>query len=244
MGAQASSVAMANAITGISYSLKELKRVDEALTVIDGAIDLLREGNYPFVVDTLRTKARWQVEIHEYDEAITTYLEAIQVNEIDGEREFYARDLFAISVCYSMLKRWPEVIEHAYKARENFKAEKLVDEVSWCDSQIALAYAELGNIEFALDIGQRAYNVAELRQNLLIKCSAALAIGKAQVLGSKYDDAESRFFEARQIASGSNDWETIISIEKEFVNLYLVQGKTEEAAKVEKRLKSLQEIVE
>ncbi len=244
MGAQASSVEVANAITGISYSLKELNRVDEAVKVIDGAIELLRAGSYPFVVDTLRTKACWQTEIKSFEAAIATYLEAIQVNEIEGEREFFARDLFAISVCYAKLKKWPEVIEHAFKARENFKAEKRVDEVSWCDSQIALAYAELGNIDFALDIGQRAYDLGELRELHAVKCTATLAMGKAHVLSKKFDDATSHFFEARQIASGSNDWETIISIEKEFINLYLVQGKTEEAAKVEKRLKSLQEIVE
>ncbi len=244
MGARAPAVEIANAITGISYSLKELNRVDEAVKAIDGAIELLREGSYPFVTDTLRTKARWQTEIQNYEAAIGTYLDATQVNEIEGEREFFARDLFAISVCYSKLKKWSEVIDHAFKARENFKAEKLVDEVTWCDAQIAHAYAELGNIDFAIDIGQRAYDVAELRENLGVKCSASLAMGKAHALSHNFDVAESRLVEARQIASGSNDWETIIGIEKEFINLYLVQGKTEEAAKVEDRLKSLQEIVD
>lgn len=244
MGARAPTVKMANAITGIGYSLKELNRVDEAVKALDGAIDLLREGSYPFVVDTLRTKARWQTDLKDYEAAIATYLEVVQVNEIESEREFFARDIFAISVCYSKLKKWPEVIKHAFKARENFKAERLVDEVTWCDSQIAHAYAELGNVDIALDIGQRAYSIAELRENLGVKCSAALAMGKAHVLSEKFDDAESRFAEARQIASGSNDWETIIGIEKEFINLYLVQGKTEEAAKVEDRLQALQEIVE
>ena len=49
---------------------------------------------------------------------------------------------------------------------------------------------------------------------------------------------------AREIASGSDDWEMIINIEKEFIKLHIVQGKTELAANVERRIQSLQEIVE
>jgi hypothetical protein len=69
-------------------------------------------------------------------------------------------------------------------------------------------------------------------------------MGKSYVLTEKFEDAETRFEEAREIVSGSNDWETIVKIEKEFINLYLVQGRVETAAEVERRLKSLQEIVE
>ena len=244
MGARAPTVEMANAITGISYSLKELHRVDEAIKVIDGAIDLLREGSYPFVVDTLRTKASWLNESGNYELAIATYLEIVAINEIEGEHEFVGRDLFSVANCYSKLRKWSEVIDHAFKARANFKYEKLVDEVAWCDVLIADAYAELGNTEFALDIGRRAFDLGELRGLLAVKCSVALAMGKALVIKEKFDEAEERFGQAREIASGSNDWETIAKIEKEFINLYLVQGKVEAAENIERRLKSLQEIVE
>ena len=234
---------MSNAIQAIGYALKELNRVDEAVKMIDGAIDILREGCYPFVVDTLRTKALWLSDISHYQEAISVYLEVVGINEIEGEVEFVARDLLAVTVCYSKLQKWPEVIEHAAKARENFKKEKFVDEVAWCDVQMANAYAELGNSEFALDIGRRAYDIGDLRNLLAVKCQAALALGKAYVIEAKFDESESKLEEARQIASSSNDWETIVRIEKEFINLYLVQGKVSAAEDVEKRLKSLQEIV-
>lgn len=244
IGANASNVDLANAITGISHSLKELNRADEAVKVIDGAIELLREGNYPFVVDTLRTKASWLSDLGKYEDAISTYLEVIQINEIEGEIEFFARDLLAISVCYTKMSKWHEVLDHASKARASFKAEKLVDEVAWCDLQIANAYLELGNSEFASDIGQRSYDIGELRGHLAIKCSAALLLGKIEVIKGQFDAADSRFEEARSIASGSNDWETIIKIEKEFINLYLVQGKVSAAEDVERRLNSLREIVD
>lgn len=243
MGAKAPTVAMANAITGISYSLKELNKVDEAVKVIDGAIDLLREGSYPFVVDTLRTKAGWLVDIGQYESAISTYLEATAINEIDGENEFYARDLFGIAVCFAKLGKWLEVIEHSSRARESFKAEKLVDEVAWCDVLTASAYAELGNGDFALDIAQRAYDLSDLRNLPATKCNAALAMGMALTINGCFEDAEAKLAQAREMATRSTDWEIITKIEKEFINLYLVQGKVEAAEELERRLESLTEIV-
>jgi len=244
MGANAPNIEMANAMTGIGHSLKELNRVEEAVKALDGAIELLREGSYPFVVDSLRTKASWLVEAGQYESAVETFLEAIQANEIDGEGEFFARDLLALSFCYSKMSRWQEVIEHAMRARENFKREKLVDEVAWCDVQVAIAYAELGNSEFALDIGTRAYHLGDLRNHLAIKCHAAFVIGKALGINSQFEEAERRLQEAREIVSGSNDWEMVTRVEREFINLYLAQGKVEAADEVERRLKSLQEVVE
>ncbi|NCV44680.1 MAG: tetratricopeptide repeat protein, partial [Actinobacteria bacterium] len=82
MGARASSIAMANAITGIGYSLRELNRVEEATKALDDAIDLLQESGHPFVVDTMRTKASWYSEMKRWEDAIATYLEIIKINEI------------------------------------------------------------------------------------------------------------------------------------------------------------------
>ena len=244
MGALAPNIEMANAITGIAYSLKELNRVEEATQVLDGAIDLLREGCYPFVGDTLRTKASWLEIAGRYEEAIATYLEAVQINEIDGETEFVGRDLLAISLCFSKMSRWEEVIEHASRAREHFKKEKLVDEVAICEVQIAHAYIETGHVELALDIAQRAHDIGEIRRNESVKVHSAIALGKIYRLTEKYQEAEERFEEAREITSGSDDWETVITIEREFIKLLTVQEKLSEAEEVERRLKSLLEVIE
>jgi len=68
-------------------------------------------------------------------------------------------------------------------------------------------------------------------------------MGKAYVITKNFEGAEARFGEAREIASGSNDWETIVKIEREFINLYLVQENINAAKEVERKLKSLQEVV-
>ena len=245
MGAKASSVEIANAVTGISYSLKELNRVEEAIQSLDQAIEILREGGYPFVVDTIRTKAVWLVGIEKYEEAITTYLEAIQINEINGESEFVGRDLYGIAICFQKQRKWTEAIAHAGSARENLKkdAKSLVDEIAWCDLLIADSYVELQNVEFATDFVQRGYDIGTLRKQGALICRGALVSGKIHVIKAEFDKAEIRFQEARDLVAGTDDWDTVRDIEKEFINLYLVQGRMEDAAEVERRMKSLDEVI-
>ncbi len=178
MGARASSIAMANAITGISYSLKELNRVDDATKAIDGAIDLLRDSDHPFVVDTMRTKASWLAEMKRWEEALKTYLEIIKINEIDGNSEFVARDLFQVANCYCRLGEWQKAINAALQAREIFKEEKMLFEISWCDLNIADAHAELGDGSAAIEWGRRAHDIGTLRKDNEVMCKASYAIAQ------------------------------------------------------------------
>ena len=244
MGARASSVAMANAITGISYSLKELNRVDEATKAIDGAIDLLRENGYPFVVDTMRTKATWFSEMKRWEEALNTYLEIIKINEIDGHAEFVGRDLFQVAHCYSELGEWQKVIENALKAREIFKSEKLIFEISWCDLNIADAHAALGDGLAAIEWGRRAHDVGTLRKDNEVICKASYVMARGHIALEQYQEAENFLVAAQDLVARSNDWTQVQKIEKALISVYRSTGRDAEADEAERRLGTLQEIVE
>jgi len=246
MGARAPSVEIANATEAIGYALKELNRADEGIKALDEAIALLREGGYPFVVDTLRTKANWCYDLHRYEDAIATYLEAIAINEINGEHEFFGKDLYWVAMCYQKLGRWSDAIVHAQKARNSLRENPnpLVDNIAWCDLCIADSYVELKNTEAAQPFAQRGYDIGTIRKNGALICKAAMILGKIQVTKGELEEAEKRFEEARNLVAGNDDWEMVQKIEKEFINLYLVQGKVGAAEEVERRLKSLQEVIE
>ena len=244
MGARASSVAMANAITGIGYSLRQLNRVDEATKALDSAIDLLRENGHPFVVDTMRTKATWFGEMKRWDEALATYLEIVRVNEIDGVDEFVARDLFSAAHCLSELGRWEEVIKMALRAREIFKAEKMVFEISWCDLNIALAHAELGDGVAAIEWGQRANDVGTLRKDNEMICKSTYVMARGHIALTQYGDAEKKLLRAQEIVAGSGDWNQVTKIEKALIEVYRATGRDDDAAEAERRLGTLREIVE
>jgi tetratricopeptide (TPR) repeat protein len=187
----------------------------------------------------------WLVGIEQYEEAIATYLEAIQINEINGESEFVGRDLYGIAICFQKQRKWTEAIAHAGSARENLKkdAKSLVNEIAWCDLLIADSYVELQNTEFATDFVRRGYDIGTLRKQGALICRGALVSGKIHVIKAEFDKAEIRFQEARDLVAGTDDWDTVRDIEKEFINLYLVQGRVDEAAEVERRMKSLDEVI-
>jgi len=244
MGARASSVAMANAITGIGYSLRELNRVDEATKALDSAIDLLRENGYPFVVNTMRTKASWYCEMDRCEEAVATYLEIVRVNEVDGNDDFVARDLFAASGCLLELSRWQEALEMTLKVREFFKAEKMVFEVSWCDLNIALAHAELGDGQAALEWGKRANDIGTLRKDNEMLCKSNYAMARGNILLKQYAEAESMLLVAQDLVARSNDYTQVEKIEKALIEVYRATERDGEADEVERRLGTLKEIVE
>lgn len=244
MGAKASNVAMANAITGIGYSLKELNRVEEATKALDGAIDLLRDGGYPFVVDTLRTKATWYGELGDWSAALNCYIEAAQINEVDGVREFYARDLFQIANCYHQLARWPEVITTALKAREIFKEEKMVFEISWCDLNIADSHAELGDGYAAIEWGRRANDIGTLRKDNEMICKSSYVMARGHLALGQNVEAERLLLAAQELVSVSSDWKQVMKIEKALISVYRSTERNTEADEAERRLGTLQEIVE
>ena len=244
MGARASSIAMANAITGISYSLKELNRVDDATKVIDGAIDLLRDSAHPFVVDTMRTKASWLAEMKRWEEALKTYLEIIKINEIDGNSEFVARDLFQVANCYCQLGEWQKAINAALQAREIFKEEKMLFEISWCDLNIADAHAELGDGLAAIEWGRRAHDIGTLRKDNEVMCKASYAIAQGHLSLEQYQEAEKCLSEAQDLVARSNDWPQIQKVEKALIRVYRSTGRENEAEEAERRLRTLQEVTE
>ena len=244
MGAKASNVAMANAITGIGYSLKKLNRVDEATKALDSAIDLLRDNGHPFVVDTMRTKASWFSEMKRWDDAIATYQEIVRINEIDSHDEFVARDLFSIAHCLYESARWDDAIKTALRAREIFKEEKMVYEISWCDLNIAGAYAELGDGRMAIEWGQRANDVGVLRKDNEVICKSNYTMARGHIVLKQYGEAENLLLAAQDIVSKSGDYPQIEKIEKALVKVYRATERDSEADEVERRLRTLREIVE
>jgi len=224
LGARASSIAMANAITGIGYSLKELK--------------------HPFLVDTLGTKASWYGEQGKWSEALASYSEIAQINELDSNTEFYARDLFSICHCYHELGNWSEVITYGLKAREIFKEEKMIFEISWCDLNIADAHAELGDGEQAIFWGRKANDIATLRKDNEMICKSNFVMAKGYKILEKYQDAENLLLAAQDLVAKSSDWPQITKIERELISIYRLTERNTEADEAERRLSTLTEVVQ
>jgi len=243
MGAKASNVAMANAITGIGYSLRELDRVEEATEVLGNAIDLLRENHHPFVDDTMRTQASWYCDLKRWDDAINTYREIIQLNEIDGHSEFVARDLLSITHCLFEVGRWEETIKVALEAREIFKLEKMICEISWCDLNIAGSYVELGDGRMAIEWGQRANDLGTLRKDNEVICKSNYVMSRGHIILKEFKKAENFLIEAQDLVAKSGDNAQVEKIENALIEVYRATERISEAESAERRLQTLKDIV-
>jgi hypothetical protein len=96
LGGVAPNADIAKAYTGIGYSLKKLNRTKEAAQVLESAVTIYREDHYPFVDDLLRTQAIWYSEIGDWESTLRCHLEAVTINEVDGNDAWLARSLNAV----------------------------------------------------------------------------------------------------------------------------------------------------
>jgi len=128
--------------------------------------------------------------------------------------------------------------------REFFKAEKMVFEVSWCDLNIALAHAELGDGQAALEWGKRANDIGTLRKDNEMLCKSNYAMARGNILLKQYAEAESMLLVAQDLVARSNDYTQVEKIEKALIEVYRATERDGEADEVERRLGTLKEIVE
>ncbi len=244
LGPSASTIALANTMSGIGFSLKELNQIGAATVALDKAIELLRASDYPFLADSLRTRGSWFGEAGNWKAALESYTEAAQINEINGVQEFYARDLLHVANCQFQLGAWNETISTALKARSIFKELKMIGELSWCDLNIANAHVEMGEGELAMTWGQRALDIGTLRKDNEMICKASYALARGHLLSGNPASAESLLLEAQEIVSGSGDWSQLIKIEEALICVYTETSRENEATEALRRLSTLKDLIQ
>ena len=245
LGATVADEDIANAFTGISYSLKQLNKTEEAVRVLDKAVAIYREDHFPFVDDLLRTQAIWYSEMGQWEKTLDCHLEATRVNEIDGNQEWLAKSQYNVGVAYGHLGNFPEAVKQYKLAREIFKSLRMVAEVSRCDEALAEAYVELGGWELALEAGNRALDVARTAGWLVRLSWIYFHLGKAKVLAEDFDQAEVDLSDALILANRADetDWNLIVSIESETANLLRLKNRFQEADAIDARITTIREIL-
>ena len=243
LGALASNSDIANAYTGISYSLKQLNKTEEALKVMNKVVEIYKSDHLPFVDDLLRTQATWYSELGEWEKTLECHKQAVTVNEIDSNQEWLAKSQFNVGVAYAHLSNFDEAIRHYQISRNIFKSLKMVPEVARCDEAIAEAFVELGNGELALAAGIRALDIARILGWQRRVIWTQFHIGKAQVLLGNSDAAEAAFEEAIYLVPQQEefDWNFIVALFTEKAKLLRLSDRNTEAEKLEARIATIRE---
>ena len=243
LGALASNSDIANAYTGISYSLKQLNKTEEALKVMSKVVEIYKSDHLPFVDDLLRTQATWYSELGQWEKTLECHKQAVRVNEIDDNHEWLAKSQFNVGVAYGHLSNFDEALRHYQISRNIFKSLKMVPEIARCDEAIAEAYVELGNGELALAAGIRALDIARILGWQRRVIWTQFHIGKAQVLLGNSDAAEAAFEEAIYFVTQQEefDWNFIVGLLTEKAKLLRLSDRTTEAEKIEARIATIRE---
>jgi tetratricopeptide (TPR) repeat protein len=169
--------------------------------------------------------------------------ECAQEHLVDGNEIGAANDLHLIGCAERELKNYEKSIDAFKEARALFKRNKEVIHVARCDQKIASCLIELGEGELALETARRAVDVFETGHDHRRENFAQFEYGKAQILLEKFDDALATLEQVLSVVSEDEpkDFEFIVDLETRIAKIIRMQGRTDEADEIERRLKSVQE---
>lgn len=246
LGDSAPSEGLAQAYSAIGYNLNQLKRMDEAASAMSKAVDILRENKSPIALELACTLGEWWYTSKKYDKVVETMNECAQEHLVDGNEIGAANDLHLIGCAERELKNYEKSIESFKEARALFKRNKEVIHVARCDQKIASCLIELGEGELALETARRAVDVFETGHDHRRENFAQFEYGKAQILLEKFDDALATLEQVLSVVSEDEpkDFEFILDVETRIAKIIRMQGRTDEADEIERRLKSVQETLD
>ena len=246
LGAAAPVEGLAQAYSAIGYNLNQLKRMSEAATAMSKAVELLRVNKSPMALELACTLGEWWFGSKEYQKTIDCMEECAREHLIDGNELGAATDFHLIGCAYRELKKYKEAIEAFEEARSYFKNAKEVIHVARCDQKIAHCYVELGESERALTFAQKAVDVFTTAHDQRRLTYASFELGKAQVLSGDVEEGLSTLERVLDIAADAEgkDFEFIVAIERRIAEILHTQGKSEEAAEIERRIAAVAHILE
>jgi len=246
LGDSAPSEGLAQAYSAIGYNLNQIKRMDEAATAMSKAVEILRENKSPIALELACTLGEWWYTSKQYDKVVQTMNECAQEHLVDGNEIGAANDLHLIGCAERELKNYEKSIDAFKEARALFKRNKEVIHVARCDQKIASCLIELGEGELALETARRAVDVFETGHDHRRENFAQFEYGKAQILLEKFDDALATLEQVLSVVSEDEpkDFEFIVDLETRIAKIIRMQGRTDEADEIERRLKSVQETLD
>ncbi|MDP1852395.1 MAG: tetratricopeptide repeat protein [Candidatus Planktophila sp.] len=246
LGASASSEGLAQAYSAIGYNLNQLKRMDEAASAMSKAVEILRENKSPIALELACTLGEWWYTSKQYEKVVLTMGECAQEHLVDGNEIGAANDLHLIGCAERELKNYEKAIAAFKEARILFKHNKEVIHVARCDQKMASCLIELNDGELALITARKALDVFETAHDHRRETFALFEYGKAQILLEKFDDGLATLEQVLAVVSDDEpkDFEFIIDVESRIAKIVRMQGRIDEANEIERRLKSVQEMLE
>jgi tetratricopeptide (TPR) repeat protein len=244
LGAEAGNAQLAHVYTGISYSLNELERNEEALEAGKHAIELLEEINSPDVLKAYRDEGSFAFDAKNYEDSIKWYTKALEYLSPDDNENNKAWDHFYIARALLKLQKNEEAIPYLKQARDMWKGEKNLRFMTYCDEELSLAYSRLGQIEFAKTHAELALDFAETAEDEIRHYWSKIRYATACLQGGEFQEAFDHFFEAKSWEVKESKycfWPHVFALELKMADCVEGLGGLEDAIEVRRRIGALAE---
>ena len=235
----------ASAYLGLAYSLNQLERVPEALTEMAKAIELYKQDGFSFQDDLLRTQAEMFSKVGNWQAALECQLEAVRLNEIEGDQKFLGLSYQNAGNCLGELGKFAEAIQYHKKAVAIYTESQELDEVGNCYEKIAEFSLELGEYFEAISFGQRALNLLFFQYENESQAKTHLIMTKAFLAQGDLEASGEHLMNAKALANYTSEknWKLIAEVEQARISHLKAGGFTDSAAEAEVRLETLRELV-
>ena len=244
LGAETGNAVLAHVYTGMSYSLNELERNEEALEAGKHVIELLEEINSPEVLKAYRDEGQFAFDAKNYEDSIKWFTKALEYLSPDDTENNKAWDHFYISRAHLKMEQNNEAIPYLKKAREMWKGEKNLRFMSYCDEELSLAYARLNELELAKTHAELALDFAETAEDDNRKYWSKIRYATACLKGGEFQEAFDYFYEAKTWEVTDSKycyWPHVFQLELKMAECLEGLGQKEDADEVRRRIGALAE---
>ena len=235
----------ANVYLGLAYAYDQLEQVPEALIEMAKAIELYRLDGFSFQDDLLRAQAEMFSKVGNWQAALECQLEAVRLNEIEGDEKFLGLSFQNAANCLGELGQFAQAIEYHKKAVAIYTEIQDLEEVGNCFQKLAEFSFEIGeNIE-AIAYGERALNLSSYIYQRESQAQTHLILTKAFLANGDLDTSGQHLMDAQALANYADEknWKLIAEVEQTRINHLRASGLADSAVEAEARLETLRELV-
>ena len=221
----------------IAQCLNFLGRNQEEIEVIKKALNVATECGVGDLPALHRAAGYSYYSLMDYENSVKNHQAALNYPDPD------AGD---IGTSLSKLKRFDEAIEILKIARDLFKRLKEPKLVAICDGEIAENYVELNDAASIEKYGQLALGTAEMVEDRQRQWWLHYFLAVAKRLQGELDDSICHLETGRSLAisHGHQEFAYLVKVDHELAKIYRSQGLDQQAEKIERRVKTVAEILE
>ena len=228
---------------GIMNNADMLGRNREAAEAAGEVIKLYKETDHPMLGELLRDQGRFWFRIGEDEKSLACHLEAVALVNPDETEDSRATDLLNIAMANRRLAHYQDAIAGLTEAIEIFKKEKDPKSVAKCHGEFAQIYLGLEMADEILEWSRKALDYAELVGDHRWEYILNYFFGVAYKLKDDIESAEEYLAKAKHLVAqyGAQDWESIVSIEREIAGIQMIRGLVDTAQETLRRVATIEE---